>query len=38
MLTLILLAAGHTSDLSPFLNGTLPATGDIAVTQRVVTF
>lgn len=38
MLTLDLLNPGHTSDLSAFLSGTLPASGDIAVTQRLVTF
>jgi len=38
MLTLELLNAGHTSDLSAFLNGTVPASSDIAVSQRLVTF
>jgi len=38
MLTLDVLNAGHTSDLPAFLNGALPASGDIAVTQRLVTF
>lgn len=38
MLTLTLLNVGHTSDLPVFLNGVLPASGDVAVMQRLVTF
>jgi hypothetical protein len=38
MLTLAVLAAGHTSDLAAFLAGTAPASGDIAVSERLVTF
>ena len=37
MLTLDVLNAGHTTDLAAFLKGTVPASGDIAVSQRLVT-
>jgi hypothetical protein len=38
MLTLNVLNAGHLPDLAAFLNGTPPASSDIAVPQRLVTF
>jgi hypothetical protein len=38
MLTLDILNAGHKPDLAAFLNGSLPASADVAVPQRLVSF